>query len=252
MKILVLPWRFGQKKMGVNKGALKLMSLLKEKKYNCQIIDTLNHSNKLYHQMVFEKKKLIKENCLVLGGDHSIAIGSVLGSLNSINKNVGVLWIDAHPDINTFESSETKNVHGMPLSFITGLESSWKWIQPLKKLNFNDLHYWGIRDIDTFEKSIIKRANIIQNLNDAMNVIDKYDYIHLSLDIDGIDPKYMPSTGTPVSNGLDLKDVSYILDYLINSKKNYTIDIVEYNPLIGNQEEKNITFNNLKSLIQKF
>ena len=252
MKILVLPWRFGQKKMGVDKGALKLISLLKEKNYNYQIIDNTNCSNQKYHEMVYHKKKQINDNCLVLGGDHSISIGSLFGSLNSVHKNVGVLWIDAHPDINTLNSSKTKSVHGMPLSFVTGLESSWKWTKSLKKLSLNDLNYWGIRDIDNFEKNVIKKANIVNNLKNAKDVIDKYDYIHLSLDIDGIDPKYMPSTGTPVNNGLDLNQINTVFDYLINSNKNYTIDIVEYNPLIGNQEDKDITFSNLKKLIQKF
>lgn len=254
MNVFVLPWRFGQKKLGVDKGALKLMSLFekKNKNYNFQIFNNNNMSNEKYHEIFFQKKKNIKDNCLVLGGDHSIAIGSVLGSLNSIHKNVGILWIDAHPDINTLKSSKTKNIHGTPLSFITGIENSWSWTNSLKKLNLNDLNYWGIRDIDYFEKDIIKKANIIKNLDKAKEVIDKYDYIHLSLDIDGIDPKYMPSTGTPVSNGLDLNEVISILDYLIISQKNYTIDIVEYNPLLGNKEDKDITLDNIKKLIQKF
>ena len=87
----------------------------------------------------------------------------------------------------------------MPLSFVTGLEKSWDWTNDLKKLDLKDLNYWGIRDIDIYESQIIKNTNIVSNLNEAKKVINKYDYIHLSLDIDGIDPKYTPSTGTPIA-----------------------------------------------------
>ena len=189
-----------------------------------------------------------QQNAIDGGGDHSISIGSVMESINN-HKNVGVLWIDAHPDINTIESSKTKNFHGMPLSFITGLEKSWDWINPMKKLSFDNLHYWGIRDIDEFENNIIERSNIINHLEAAKNMISNYDYIHLSLDIDGIDPKYTPSTGTPVSKGLELYDVNSIIEYLVNSNKDYTIDIVEYNPEIGSNYDKLKTNQNVNSII---
>ena len=181
MKILTLPWRFGQTKNGVEKGAISLLNMFLNKNSNLDytILDSNTYKNSDYHKNVFKYKKEITQNCCVLGGDHSVAIGSVLGSLNLGYKNVGVLWIDAHPDINTIESSETKNIHGMPLSFITGLEKSWHWTQPLTKLNLKDLHYWGIRDIDNFEKKLITQTNIINKSQEAKNIIDKYDYIHL-------------------------------------------------------------------------
>ena len=250
MQVLVLPWRYGQKKYGVEKGAVAMLDMLlyKNKNFNYKILFPENDNNYDYHHKIYQEKSKIKSNCLVLGGDHSISIGSVMESINN-HKNVGVLWIDAHPDINTIESSKTKNFHGMPLSFITGLEKSWDWINPMKKLSFDNLHYWGIRDIDEFENNIIERSNIINHLEAAKNMISNYDYIHLSLDIDGIDPKYTPSTGTPVSKGLELYDVNSIIEYLVNSNKDYTIDIVEYNPEIGSNYDKLKTNQNVNSII---
>ena len=253
MKILALPWKLGQKKHGVEKGAISLLYMFLSKNPNLDytVLDNKNFKNCDYHKSVFDYKKKINQNCCVLGGDHSIAIGSVLSSLNSNynTKNIGVLWIDAHPDINTIDSSETKNIHGMPLSFITGLEKSWDWTKNLKKLDFNDLHYWGIRDIDLFEKQIISKTNKINNVNQVKKLVDKYDYLHISFDIDGIDPIYTPSTGTPVKNGLKLDDIENMFNYLIKSEKKFTIDIVEYNPDIGSKKDKITTWNNLNNLI---
>merc|ERR1712062_561253 len=112
-----------------------------------------------YHQELFKARIKCYDNTLVAGGDHSVAIGSLLGSLHefeetkpTVNSRLGVIWIDAHADINTLESSESGNVHGMPLAFITGIDRSWNWVNDLDlKLDFSDLYYWGIRDIDNAE-----------------------------------------------------------------------------------------------------
>ena len=114
---------------------------------------------------------------------------------NKQNK-LAVIWIDAHADINTLESSESGNVHGMPLAFITGIDKSWNWVNSTNlKLDFNDLYYWGIRDLDNFEIDIIDKYGIkvCSDKEDVMSIVDQYQHIHTSLDIDGLDPKYAPS-----------------------------------------------------------
>lgn len=149
------------------------------------------------------------------------------------------------------EASQTKRTHGMPLAFITGIEKSWKWTENLNKLSFDDLHYWGIRDIDPFEKKLLSNKNIKSdhNLDTILKVCEKYDNLHISLDIDAIDPIYTPSTGTPVKNGLELQDIIKFLKIISESKKNISLDIVEYNPLIGNDQERKITLKSINSIL---
>ena len=251
--ILLLPWRGGYiNNIGVESGPLIMNNMYNLNNPNTSLI-TLNHnnlSNKQYHKKVFETKKKLDFNCLTLGGDHSIAIGSVLSSINK-KKDTGVIWIDAHPDINTIKNSKTKRVHGMPLSFITGLEKSWKWTNSLNKLHFNDLYFWGIRSIDNYEKNIIKKNNIFNTMDyqKIIEICDKYDNLHISLDIDAIDPRYMPSTGTPVKKGLNMDSILLFVDYLKSNKKNVALDIVEFNPEKGSNKEKQKTHNNLNKII---
>ena len=151
-----------------------------------------------------------------IGGDHSMAIATVADSLNKVKffDELKVIWFDAHPDINTFESSLTKNYHGMPLSYLTGLDSNYNFSFIDNKLKFQNLLYIGIRDIDKYEEQILKDYNISYILPKQFNtnyqlVIDTIDRfvgngnnnnnknsVHISFDVDSIDPKYIPCTGT--------------------------------------------------------
>lgn len=251
--ILLLPWRGGYiNNIGVEYGPMLMHDMYKVKNSNTNWIklEHDNLSNKKYHQRVYNTKKKLDYNCLTLGGDHSVAIGSVLSSINK-RQDTGVIWIDAHPDINTIRQSKTKRVHGMPLSFITGLEGTWRWTNKLDKLNFNDLYFWGIRDIDNYEKNIIKQNNIFNTMNfqDIIEVCNKYKNLHISLDIDAIDPTYMPSTGTPVKKGLKMKNILSFIEYLKTENKNVSLDIVEFNPKKGSYKEQQKTFNNLNKII---
>ncbi|VVU94600.1 Arginase family [seawater metagenome] len=250
--VLCLPWRGGYStNFGVEKGPDEILKLIKKNNLRVKKINHNNLSNEKYHETVFLERKNSKEfNTLVIGGDHSIAIGSIFGSMSLTEKKVGVIWIDAHPDINTIDASSTKRKHGMPLSFITGIESSWNWTSNLKKLEFEDLHYWGIRDIDNFEKKLIKDKNLNpdHNLESIIQVAKQYDYLHISLDIDGLDPLYTPSTGTPVPNGLSLQELEIFFKE-ISTVKNIAIDIVEYNPSLGNDVEKMKTKQSIQTLI---
>lgn len=175
--------------------------------------------------------------------DNNDEVGFNFNSFEFNQSNVGVIWIDAHADINTLTHSHSGNIHGMPLSFITGIENDWRWIAEIdkeNKLKFGNLYYWGIRDVDQFETDIISKYNIkvLNNVNEIIQVVNNYDLIHTSLDIDSMDPQWAPSTGTKVANGLHVDDVLFYLNFVKNSGKSICIDLVEYNPDIGTEMEK--------------
>eukprot|EP01084_Bolivina_argentea_P197796 338882_1 len=269
--VLYAPWGYGQRKIGVEHGCSHIMHYINEltsssdRPPHTQFISIeASHAqdNERYHHQVFEARtQVTNTNTLVVGGDHSVAIGSLLGTLqsvnnlnrtNSTNHKLGVIWIDAHADINTLESSASGNVHGMPLAFLTGIDRTWDWVNDTQlMLPFEDLYYWGIRDLDNFEIDIIDNCGIkVCSDKDAVfDVIAQYEYIHTSLDIDGLDPKYAPSTGTRADHGLELKDVLDYLYYVKFSNKCMGFDLVEYNPDLGTEQEKLITEQSVKSIL---
>lgn len=185
---------------------------------------------------------------LILGGDHSLAIGSIAGSSNyfsGLNKNIGVLWIDTHADFNTVASSPTKNIHGMPLSIITG--QGYSKLTELMNENFIDptnIVILGLRSIDGKEKDLLRNSGITyftmrdidelgihQIMKKAITILNKNTAaIHVSFDLDVLDPIYVPGVSTPVSGGLSLRETHLILELLAESNKMCALDIVELNP----------------------
>lgn len=171
-----------------------------------------------------------------LGGDHSIGIGTVAGSLDFYNKDLTTIWIDAHADINTYESSHTKNLHGMPLSFLTGLDNSFMNMDGNELLTEN-LLYYGLRDVDKFEQRVLDKNNIQYMTSNRLIRGDSYghlkiptDKVHLSVDVDVLDPQYMSSTGTPVPNGITPETLFNLINWISNNSDVVAIDLVEYNP----------------------
>ena len=185
---------------------------------------------------------------LILGGDHSISIGSLAAS-SSFFDNLGVVWLDAHPDINTPHTSPSQNAHGMPLSFALGYGP--KEIVSLYQnyLNPNNIHIIGLRSIDEGEREIIKKHHInyydkslIEKkgidfiASEIVNLLRKnmVTNIHFSFDIDVLDPSLVPGTGTPVPEGLFIEEITTLINILFESKMIRLIDLVEYNPLLDN------------------
>ncbi|KAL9132195.1 MAG: hypothetical protein Q9175_006574 [Cornicularia normoerica] len=189
---------------------------------------------------------------LTLGGDHSIAIGTIAGTSRAIKERLGremaVIWVDAHADINTPETSESGNIHGMPVAFLTGLAKEEKadifgWLGEEKALSMKKLVYIGLRDIDRGEKKILREHGIKAF---SMHDIDKYGIgrvmemalghighdtpIHLSFDVDALDPQWAPSTGTPVRGGLTLREGDYIAECVHETGSLVAMDLVEVNP----------------------
>lgn len=175
---------------------------------------------------------------LVLGGDHSIGTSTVLSSVKKFGENVTVIWIDAHADINTFESSPSKNIHGIPLACATGLDNIWFDVGSAidVKLEFNKLIYVGIRDLDPFEKFALNNYNIKHyTVDETIKFINNTtDFIHISFDVDSLDPEILNSTGTMFEDGLTQMDVKKIISKSIETNKLIALDVVEFNPELGN------------------
>lgn len=191
---------------------------------------------------------------LVLGGDHSIAIGTLAG-LSSKYENLGVIWYDAHADLNTEETSPSGNIHGMPLAVSIGLGHAnlvnIRGGNP--KINPENVVIIGARSVDPGERELIKEKGIkvfsmheIDKLGmtEVMEQTIEYfrernvDGVHLSLDLDGIDPLYTPGVGTPVPGGITYRESHLAMEMLHASNLITSAEFVEVNPIL---DEKNKT-----------
>jgi arginase len=167
---------------------------------------------------------------LLLGGDHSVGISSLDAMIQLYGDDLRVLWIDAHADINDYNSSITGNIHGMPLGFhFVGTNNVVPWRTTQKRLQPHQLCYYGIRDLDKFEIDLIKNYNITSNVYDFIKTAPK---LMISFDVDSLDPSYVDSTGTRASGGITPKDIYNIMTMSDNIVH---LDITEFNPLIGDK-----------------
>uniref|UniRef100_A0A8C5X578 Arginase n=1 Tax=Malurus cyaneus samueli TaxID=2593467 RepID=A0A8C5X578_9PASS len=194
--------------------------------------------------------------CVTLGGDHSLALGSVSGHARQC-PHLGVIWVDAHADINTPLTTQSGNLHGQPLSFLLReLQDKvpqlpgFSWLKPC--LSASDIVYIGLRDVDPAEYYILKNFDIQYF---SMRDIDRLGIqkvmertfeqlmgrrqrpIHLSFDIDAFDPSLAPATGTPVLGGLMYREGMYITEEIHNTGMLSAVDMVEVNPLLGASQE---------------
>lgn len=178
-------------------------------------------------------------------GDHSCAIGTVEASLRH-DPNTVVIWIDAHADINTPLSTLTGNIHGMVLAYSTGL-TNYSWQQ--FKLPLKNIIYYGVRDMDDFEACLLDEANvkILPTFNqidwsNAIQLIDVIRHIngkniHISFDVDSLDPSWFPATGTKVENGLSPSHVTNFLKLIKHFGNIITVDITEFNPEVNSEKD---------------
>ncbi|MBI2681878.1 MAG: arginase [Acidobacteriales bacterium] len=189
---------------------------------------------------------------LVLGGDHSVATGTVSGVAEFYrrqNQKIGLIWIDAHSDINTPETSPSGNVHGMPLAAIMGLGpadmSNLYGFSP--KVDPANVVIIGVRDVDATEKANIKKAGITEVY--TMRDIDERGMrtvieealraagrgtagYHVSLDMDWIDPEDAPGVGTPVRGGATYREAHLAMEIIADHGRMTSFEIVEVNPVI--------------------
>lgn len=186
---------------------------------------------------------------LVLGGDHSVALGT-LGGLASVHGPGGVLWIDAHADVNTPESSPTGNVHGMPLAAALGLagpgfeSDSW----PLPAVDPKKVALVGVRALDpgervllrdagvrVFTMSEIDRIGVERAVRESLDRIAGAKFVHVSLDMDVLDPDVAPGVGTPVRGGLTYREAHLALELVAESSLAGSLEVVEVNPILDSE-----------------
>ncbi|KZF18933.1 putative arginase [Xylona heveae TC161] len=197
-------------------------------------------------------EKLSQQVCvLTLGGDHSVAIGTLSGTARAIRKRHGremaVIYVDAHGDINTPETSGSGNIHGMPVAFVSGLAKGdskdiFGWIKDEHLINVDKLVYIGLRDVGASEKKTFQENEIkVFSMHDVnrlgigrvMELALAYignTPIHLSYDIDALDPEWAPSTGFPVPGGLSLCEGVFIAECIRDTGNLIAMDLVEVNP----------------------
>ncbi|KYP79324.1 arginase [Ferroacidibacillus organovorans] len=184
---------------------------------------------------------------IVLGGDHSIAIGSLAGMAQS-SQNYGVIWFDAHGDMNTADTTPSGNIHGMPLAVSLGYgDPSLVALGGLtQKVQAKNVVLVGIRSIDSDEANLIREAGIrcytmaeidrrgmAEVMAEAIQIAtDGTDGIHLSLDLDALDPMFAPGVGTPVNGGVTYREGHLAMEMLAASGALVSVDVVEVNPIL--------------------
>jgi arginase len=193
---------------------------------------------------------------VVLGGDHSLAAGSVAASADHArreNKALGLIWVDAHGDMNTPASSDSGNVHGMPLASLLGPEpaelSRIGGFSP--KVLPEHTVLIGIRNLDEREKEIVRssrvhvftmkdidRAGIASVVEQALAIAGKdTGGLHVSFDLDVCDPSIAPGVGTPVKGGLDYREAHMVMEMIADSGLLRAIDLVEVNPILDDRNQ---------------
>jgi arginase len=214
-------------------------------KYLPQIVDLCHRLEQEVHAALS-----LGEFPLTIGGDHSLAIGSISGASRfhrERGESMGLVWIDAHADLNTPASSPTGNIHGMPLSVLlgSGHRSLLQIGGEAVRVKPENVALIGIRTLDGEEKSLCRRSGIryftMREIDErGMHAIMKEALavasqgtsgIHLSFDIDGVDPQYAPGVSTPVTGGLSYREAHLALEMLADSGLLRSMDFVELNPM---------------------
>jgi len=189
---------------------------------------------------------------LVLGGDHSLSVGSIRGAAK--HKRLGLIWVDAHADFNTPETTPSGNIHGMPLAALCGLGdprlvSLWDETPPV--LDPKRVAVIGARDLDPGEKRNLREAGVmVQGMEQIdrigmVAVLEKtiervsrdVDGIYLSLDMDALDPRHAPGVGTSVPGGLTYREAHLLCEVVAETGKLIGMDLVEVNPILDVQNQ---------------
>src|SRR5512133_2489871 len=190
---------------------------------------------------------------LVIGGDHSLSVGSIRGAAK--HKKLGVIWVDAHADFNTTETTPSGNIHGMPLAALCGLGDPrlvrfWE-DETLPVLDPRRVAVVGARDLDTGEKKNLRAAGVLvmdleqidrlgmfQVMERALAHVSRdVDSLYLSFDVDSLDPRHAPGVGTPVLGGLTYREAHLACEMVAETGKLVGLDMVEVNPILDVQNQ---------------
>ena len=282
VRIIGVPMDLGQSRRGVDMGpsALRVAGLqARIKQLGHQVEDIGNIFVKQPEEQPYGEKRAkylneIAETCrglaelvqktleegflpVALGGDHSIAVGvvsGVSGAYRTRQKHIGYVWLDAHGDMNTPESSPSGNVHGMPLASVMGYGAP-ELVELLgfkPKVEPRNVALVGVRDLDAKEKRLVKESGahvftmrdidergMREVMSEALRVAsDETDGIAVSLDMDFVDPTDAPGVGTPVRGGVTYREAHLAMEMICDSKAMVSLEIVEINPVI---DEHNTT-----------
>lgn len=184
---------------------------------------------------------------IFLGGDHSISIGTVSGVTRASEGRTGVIWLDAHADFNTPETSPSGNIHGMPLATLTG-QGPPGLVEiggPGASVRPEDVVLIGLRSVDLDEQNLLRRAGaraytmkeidaygVARVVRQAMKDLDHVDRVHLSFDLDVLDPEIAPGVGTPVRGGLTYREAHLVMELINEAGVVTSLDVVEVNPIL--------------------
>jgi arginase len=188
---------------------------------------------------------------LVLGGDHSVALGT-LGGLARVLGRGGVLWIDAHGDMNTPETTPSGNVHGMALAAALGrggnVFESASW--PLPAVDASRVALVGVRALDDGERALLRelevrvytmsdvdRLGVERCVRESLTHVAGPGFVHVSLDMDAVDPEVAPGVGTPVRGGLSYREAHLALELVAESGLAGSLEVVEVNPILDRENE---------------
>jgi arginase len=187
---------------------------------------------------------------LVLGGDHSIALGSITG-VARVHRDIGVIWVDAHGDFNTHETTPSGNIHGMVLGALAGLGhpsltgiGGWS-----PKIHTRSIVIVGARDLDPREQELLREHKIhvftmtdidqrgmSEVVEQAVEIASQASHgFHLSLDMDSLDPREAPGVGTPVRGGLTYREAHLAMEVIAASGRMVSMDAVEVNPILDRE-----------------
>jgi arginase len=276
IRIIGVPMDLGASRRGVDMGpsALRVAGLqARIKQLGHQVEDIGNISVKQPEEMSYGEKRAkylaeIADACkdlstmvekslddgllpIVLGGDHSIAAGSLSGvaaHFKKKEKRIGLIWLDAHGDINTPESSPSGNVHGMPLAAAMGYGAGelveLEGFKP--KVEPQNISLVGIRDLDSAEKKLAKKSGVhVYTMRDIdergmrevmanalKHAMDDTDGVSVSLDMDFVDPVDAPGVGTPVRGGVTYREAHLAMEMIADTEAMVSFEVVEINPVI--------------------
>lgn len=193
---------------------------------------------------------------LCLGGDHSMALGTIAGVSSYCkkrNKEMGVIWIDAHADINTDETTPSGNIHGMPVAAALGLghDKLTNIMGFCPKVKPENFFLVGIRSIDLKERENVKKVNLpVYTMSDVdklgihrivNNILkelkSRVGHIHVSFDLDSIDPSVVPGVGTPVPGGLNFREAHLLMETIAECGCMSSLEVAEVNPILDNKNQ---------------
>lgn len=256
-KIIFAPQKYGAGFEGLDlisgyltkhiKPDITVLSFLLKENVSLNNLKNLQSVVSYTNQLATVISNIIKNNemPITIGGDHSISMGTVFGVASEI-ENLGVIWIDAHGDMNTDETTITGNIHGMPLAVLQGLGNK-ELINAYKsglKIPTQNIVIYGVRDLDDKEKELmdsigiyyvpfidIKKRGLETTLKESIIYLkEKTNKLHISFDLDVLNPEVIPGVSVPVKDGLLPEEIYWIFDQLFKLFNVSSVDIVEYNP----------------------